>query len=278
MYAGCLRASRSRARRGRRIDTRMMAAFTRLAASAARDDPSTDDAGPRRWRAAASARRRGRLRGIPPRRASRAWRAARRGAAICSMRPSFITATASPSSSASSWSWVTNTVVSPSRSCRPRSQPRQFLAHLGVERAERLVEQEHARLDGQRPGERDALALAAGKLARITAAEASSWTSESSSSTRRLISAREGAAAARPHFQAEGDVLGDRHVLEERILLEDEAGAALARGQGQPVEPGEGDMAEIGIVEAAQDAQQRGSCPNRRGRAGRGSCRRALPG
>jgi hypothetical protein len=40
----------------------------------------------------------------------------------------------------------------------------QFLAHLGVERAEGLVEQQHARLDRQRAGQRDALALAAGQL------------------------------------------------------------------------------------------------------------------
>ena len=45
----------------------------------------------------------------------------------------------------------------------------QLLAHLGVERAERLVEQQHARLDGERAGQRDALALAAGELRRIAA-------------------------------------------------------------------------------------------------------------
>ena len=43
----------------------------------------------------------------------------------------------------------------------------QLLAHLGVERAERLVEQQHARAHRQRAGERDALALAAGKLRGI---------------------------------------------------------------------------------------------------------------
>jgi hypothetical protein len=37
-------------------------------------------------------------------------------------------------------------------------------AHARVERAEGLVEQEHARLDGERAGERHALALAAGEL------------------------------------------------------------------------------------------------------------------
>ena len=47
----------------------------------------------------------------------------------------------------------------------------QLLAHLGIERAERLVEQQHARADGERARERDALALAAGKLRRIAVGE-----------------------------------------------------------------------------------------------------------
>src|SRR5690606_3202015 len=47
----------------------------------------------------------------------------------------------------------------------------QILAHLGVERAERLVEQKDARLNGERAGERDTLALAARKLRRITPRE-----------------------------------------------------------------------------------------------------------
>ena len=43
----------------------------------------------------------------------------------------------------------------------------QLLPHLGVECAERLVEQQHLRLDGQRPGQRHPLPLAAGKLRGI---------------------------------------------------------------------------------------------------------------
>ena len=43
----------------------------------------------------------------------------------------------------------------------------QLLAYLGVERAERLVQQQHARLHRQRAGQRDTLALAAGKLGGI---------------------------------------------------------------------------------------------------------------
>ena len=40
----------------------------------------------------------------------------------------------------------------------------QLLADLGVEGAERLVEQQHRGLDRQRPGQRHALPLAAGEL------------------------------------------------------------------------------------------------------------------
>ena len=48
----------------------------------------------------------------------------------------------------------------------------QILAHLGVERAERLVEQEHARLDRERARKRDALALPAGKVRRVALLDA----------------------------------------------------------------------------------------------------------
>ena len=46
-----------------------------------------------------------------------------------------------------------------------------FLAQLLVERAERLVEQQHLRPLGDRAGERHALALAAGKLVRLALGE-----------------------------------------------------------------------------------------------------------
>ena len=53
------------------------------------------------------------------------------------------------------------------------AQPAAELApDLGVERAERLVEEEHARLDGERAGERHALPLAAGELRRVALLEA----------------------------------------------------------------------------------------------------------
>ena len=43
----------------------------------------------------------------------------------------------------------------------------QFLPHFGVQSAERFVQKQHFRLDGQRPGQRHALPLSAGKLMRI---------------------------------------------------------------------------------------------------------------
>ena len=81
-------------------------------------------------------------------------------------------ATRSASSSASSWSWVTKIVVWPVRVVDLAQPAAQLLAHLGVERAERLVEQQHPRLDRERAGERHALALAAGELGRIALVEA----------------------------------------------------------------------------------------------------------
>ena len=50
----------------------------------------------------------------------------------------------------------------------------EVLAQPGVERAERLVEQQHARPEHERPRERDALLLAAGELRRLAPREARS--------------------------------------------------------------------------------------------------------
>ena len=43
----------------------------------------------------------------------------------------------------------------------------QLHAHLGVEGRQRLVEEQHRRLDRERPGQRDALLLAAGELVGV---------------------------------------------------------------------------------------------------------------
>ena len=135
----------------------------------------------------------------------------------------------SATSIASSWSWVTKTLVTCISSCRRRSQRRSSLRTLRVERAERLVEQQHLGLDRERARERDALALAAGELVRIAVGEPVELHEREQlvdlGADLRLVRA---ASRFGPHAQAEGDVLEDRHVAEQRVVLEDEADLALA--------------------------------------------------
>ena len=74
--------------------------------------------------------------------------------------------------SASSWSCVTNTKVVPTCRWIRDSSACICLAELEVERAERLVEQEHRRPLGQGPCQRDPLLLPAGHLGRQATAQA----------------------------------------------------------------------------------------------------------
>ena len=79
----------------------------------------------------------------------------------------------------------------------------ELLAQLGVEIGERLVEKEHLRLDDERAGERHALLLAAGELARVAAAERG----EVDERQRRRDAAPDRRARARPpHAQPEADI------------------------------------------------------------------------
>ena len=73
---------------------------------------------------------------------------------------------------ASSWSCVTWMNVIPTSCWIALQLELHLLAQLEVERAERLVEQEHARLVDERARERDALLLAAGELRRLALLEA----------------------------------------------------------------------------------------------------------
>ena len=79
--------------------------------------------------------------------------------------------------------------------------------HLGVERGQRLVEQQEPGRGGQRAGQRDPLLLAAGELGRDTCRRASASPTRSSSSwTRRATSALRHPRVLEPV----GDVLGRR--------------------------------------------------------------------
>ena len=83
----------------------------------------------------------------------------------------FITATVSAMVMASSWSWVTWMKVRPDLGLDALELDLHLAAQLEVERAERLVEQQHLRVVDQGPGQRDALLLPAGELGRLARGE-----------------------------------------------------------------------------------------------------------
>ena len=101
----------------------------------------------------------------------------------------------------------------------------QLLAHGRVERAERLVEQQHAGLDRERAGERHALALATGELRGIALGEAAQLHERE----QLLDTLADLGLRALADLEAEGDVACDGHVLERGVVLEHEADAALLR-------------------------------------------------
>ena len=140
----------------------------------------------------------------------------------------------------------------------------QLLPYLGVERAERLVEQQHLRLDGEGARERHALALAAGELRRIPIAEVVELHElQQVRHLRRDLRVRR-TMRSRPHAQAERDVLEDRHVTEERVVLKHEADAALADLPAGRILAVEEHAAAIGRLEPRHDAQQRRLAATRR--------------
>ena len=88
------------------------------------------------------------------------------GRSTCASRPWCSTATRSASSAASCRSWVTSSADSPDAAAQVEEHRLEVAAGDGVERTERLVEQQRAGAGGQRPGEGDALTLAARQLVR----------------------------------------------------------------------------------------------------------------
>src|SRR5206468_6687842 len=129
----------------------------------------------------------------------------------------------------------------------------ELLAHARVEGAERLVEEEHLRLCGERAGERDALALAAGELRGEGAREALEL-DQAKELADPLADARRGPAA---DTHREGDVVEDGHLPEERVVLEDEADVPLADRDVGHVLAGIAHRAGVRRLEAGDDAEER---------------------
>ena len=107
--------------------------------------------------------------------------------------------------------------------------------HVGtellVERAERLVHQEHARPEDERPGQRHALLLAARELAR----QRSLVAGEPDQLERFADPAQDSGARRLAHLQGERDVVEDGQMREHRVALEDHAEVALLRAAGAAI-------------------------------------------
>ena len=152
----------------------------------------------------------------------------------------------------------------------------QLLPHFCIERAERLVEQQHPGFDRERARERDALALTARELRGIAIAEVVEL--HQLQQVRHLLGNRlgRGPMRARPHAKTERDVLEHRHVTEERVVLKDEADATLSGLPRRRVLAVEQHRTGVGRLEPGDDAQQRRLAAPRRARAAQ-PARRAAP-
>ena len=148
-------------------------------------------------------------------------RAARRPARS---RRRFMMQMRSPMVIASTWSWVTWTMVVPSAPVQLDQLGAHGGAQLGVEIGKRLVEQEGLRLAHQRAAQRDALALAAGELRRL--ARRAARRCRASRRCRRCA-ARSPAAAHAAQLQAEAEIVAHGHVRIERVVLEHDGDVAV---------------------------------------------------
>jgi len=156
------------------------------------------------------------------------------------------------------------------RDARLLDDPADLLAHLDaeahVEVRERFVEQEYVRLGRQRPGERDALALAARQVVRRRVAVVAQV-----HQIEQFLDAGL-ALVARPVVDAEGDVLADGEVRKEGERLEDQPDVAVV-GRDEGVRAGDdlvvdADDTPVGVVEAGEQAQRRRLAAARRTQQG----------
>src|SRR5204862_7314352 len=111
----------------------------------------------------------------------------------------------------------------------------------------------HLGLDRERARKRHALALAARELRRIALGKpVEVYELEELAYPPRDLRLRSLA-----DLQAERDVLLDGHVLERRVLLEDEADVALLGGQRGRIRPLDADRPRVRVLQARDHPQER---------------------
>ena len=134
----------------------------------------------------------------------------------------------------------------------------QLGAHLGIERGQRLVEQQQARPGRQRTGQGHALLLAARQLGRVALGlRAQAHQGQHLGHTLARL-------RRRLPVQPEGHVLRGREIGKQRIALEHHAKATACGRPARDVIALEQHPALVRHVDAADDAQQRGLAAARR--------------
>ncbi len=127
-------------------------------------------------------------------------------------------------------------------------------AQRRVEVGERLVEQERLRLAHDGAADRDALALAAGELARL-AVEIVGQVERGRGLADLLV---DHVLRRLRHLEREGDVVAHAHMRIERVGLEHHREAALRGPDVGRVLAVDQDLAGGDVLEAGDQAQQRG--------------------
>ena len=130
---------------------------------------------------------------------------------------------------------------------------------LGVDRRGRLVEDQDARVDQQRAGDRDPLPLAARERLAALADQRVVAVRQPEDELVRVRGARRGDdLRARRVGPAVGDVLGDRAEEQERLLQHDaDVAAVVGHGEAADVDAVDQDRAVAHVVEAADQVDQR---------------------
>ncbi len=123
----------------------------------------------------------------------------------------------------------------------------------GVERSERLVQEQHLGLGSESAGEGHPLALTARKLRRVAMAECL----ELDELQQLVDPVPDLGLRALANLQAKGNVVPDGHVLERRIVLEDEADIPVLGPDVRGVLARDQDLAVVGELETGDDPEER---------------------
>ena len=130
------------------------------------------------------------------------------------------------------------------------------MAQLQVQRTERFIEQQGAGVVHQRPGQRDPLLLATGKLAGLALGEIGEPDYLDDLVDPTFCLAPAFGLVQLPAARAVGDVVPHGHVREQRIVLEHRVDVAFVRGDLRHVDPFEPDLTGGGRLETGDHAQR----------------------